>query len=229
MLRAFTDRKFEYSRFACLHAAREGLKRYLALRSTNNTQGTARVVDFATTIASATLILNQVGCAANPALVKHEVDDELLVIQTVESMRVVSRGPREFMARQGVEVIETLLAFNKVDQGAGTSTKVRLTIPFFGPINIQRNSSQQPPGQPAAARQFAAGQKPDGLTPDVSNYPSCGVATNNIAPTYGRVLSFDHTDLSEPGWLPPLEAWDFDNVPDWGDSFGLWDVSDWNT
>jgi hypothetical protein len=231
MLRAFTDHKFEYSRFACLQASREQLRRYLALRGTNNTQGTARVVDFATTIASATLILNQVGSAANPADAKLEENDEPLVLKVVESMRIVSRGPREFMARQGVQVIETLLALTTPDQGISATTRIRLTIPYFGPISIQRRSNLQPPAQSAAiqfpiensdilGRQAHSVEAPDDAPCDVGN---------NFFPDHGHDLSFEYTEMSDPGWLPPLEAWDFDNVLDWGDTFGLWDVSNWNT
>ena len=231
MLRAFTDHKFEYSRFACLQASREQLKRYLALRSTNNTQGTARVVDFATTIASATLILNQVGSAANPTSARHEDDDEPLVSKVVESMRIVARGPREFMARQGAQVIETLLALKNSDQSATTTTRIRLTIPYFGPISIQRRSNPDSTGGRDAVQRLTEN---NGLldgsvtTNNASNNASFEIATGH-APDYGHDLSFEYTDISEPGWLPPLDAWDFDNVPDWGDTFGLWDVSNWNS
>ena len=238
MLRAFSDRKFEYSRFACLHAAREQLKRYLALQSTNNTQGTARVVDFAITIASATLILNQVGCSTNSALAKLDMDDEPLVLQTLESMRIVSRGPREFLARQGVEAIETLLALKNSDQRIGTNARVRITIPFFGPIDIHRSASQQRPSQPIVEPQLTETMKapddmpgniPDNMVQGTSQDVVSDAFVNNGIFAANNGIFFDHSEMSEPGWLPPLEAWDFDNVPAGGDYFGLWDVSSWQT
>jgi hypothetical protein len=57
VLRAATLHRYEYSKFRCLKASRELLLRFLTLRYANNTQLLCRVVDFASFIASLTIIL----------------------------------------------------------------------------------------------------------------------------------------------------------------------------
>ncbi|KAJ9607598.1 hypothetical protein H2200_007676 [Cladophialophora chaetospira] len=231
MLRAFTDNKFEYSRISCLHASREALKRYLALRSTNNTQGVARVVDFATVIASTTLILNQVGSAPQSTDTKHKGNDLHLVEDVVESMRTVSRGSGELMARQGVQVVEALMKLSSSDPGNMASGSVRLTIPFFGPISIRKGNPKRNPA-PGALMSTYKDQTDMLGGPHELNLASGaagdGGAENNATFDHGNQLSFEHTDMSESGWLPPLEAWDFDNISDLGNGFGLWDVPSWD-
>ena len=232
MLRAFTDSKFEYSRITCLHASREALKRYLALTSTNNTQGIARVVDFATVIASSTLILNQVGSRTRTTDHKHSETDLRLVEDVTESMRNVSRGPRELMARQGVEVIEALMGLMNCDPGNAASGSVRLTIPFFGPISIRKGSPQQqstPTAHVSTAIDEAATRVGPHQVGPASEAAVDGSFAINTTSDHGHQLSFEHTDLSESGWLPPLEAWDFDSISDLGTGFGLWDVPSWDT
>ncbi|KIW31666.1 uncharacterized protein PV07_03278 [Cladophialophora immunda] len=229
MLRAFTDSKYEYSRFACLTASREHLRRYLALRDTNNTQNTARVVDFGTVIAAATLILNRVESATRDTATSDGEKDMRLVSNVVESMRAVSRGPREFMARQGVEVMEALLALKNGAGDHNTSDTLRFTIPFFGPIVISRNRTPVGP-TPVTVVQ-------DGLDEDDpidallrSNQVQSGPQLSGVSngPVHGHHLSFEQANIPDSGWIPPLQAWDFDTIPAWGGSFSLWNVPDWN-
>ncbi|KIW91176.1 uncharacterized protein Z519_08071 [Cladophialophora bantiana CBS 173.52] len=230
MLRAFTDSKFEYSRFACLNASREHLRRYLALRDTNNTQNTARIVDFGTVIAAVTLILNRVESATRDTATSDGDSDMKLVSKVVESMRTVSRGPREFMARQGVEVMEALLELKNGNRDRDTSDTLRFTIPFFGPIVISRSNT------PAGATPAAIAQNTLNADDPIEsllllNGAQSGPNFSGIlnGPVHGHHLSFEQAKVPDSGWVPPLEAWDFDTIPDWGDSFSLWDVPGWNT
>lgn len=223
MLPAFTDGKFEYSRATCLHAARELLKRYLALRTTNNTQGSARVVDFSTVIAAVTLILNQVGSAQQSADTKHSENDNRLVSEVIESMRTASRGPREFMARQGVEVMEALFKPKNCAPSNETNDRLRLTIPFFGPVVINRNCTPNRP-LPETSSHVPTEEISVQEGSQCPEYCSKGFTPCDV-PHGSYRLSFEDFNLSEPGWLPPLEAWDFDNISPWSAGFGLWDVS----
>ncbi|OAL20586.1 hypothetical protein AYO22_08595 [Fonsecaea multimorphosa] len=229
MLRAFTDSKYEYSRFACLNASREHLRRYLALRDTNNTQNTARVVDFGTVIAAVTLILNRVESATRDTATSDGEKDMKLVSEVVESMRTVSRGPREFMARQGVEVMKALLALNGA-RDRNTSDTLRFTIPFFGPIVISRN---QTPGGPTPVTTVPdAVDEVDPIESLLrSNKVHSGPQFSGIStgPVHSHHLSFEQANIPDSGWIPPLQAWDFDTIPAWGGSFSLWDVPDWDS
>ncbi|OAP61001.1 hypothetical protein AYL99_06005 [Fonsecaea erecta] len=230
MLRAFTDNRFEYSRFACLNASREHLRRYLALRDTNNTQNTARVVDFGTVIAAATLILNRVEAATRDVVTFDTERDMRLVSRVIDSMRMVSRWPREFMARQGVEVMEALLALKNGPRDPNTSDTLRFTIPFFGPIVISRNQTPACPKPGTVAQDTFDEDDPiDSLlrSNEVRSDPQFSDMPNG--PVQGRHLSFEQANIPDSGWIPPLQAWDFDTIPPWGGSFSLWNVPDWNT
>jgi hypothetical protein len=232
MLRAFTEHKFEYSRVACLDASRELLKRYLVLRRTNNTQGTARVVDFSTVIAAATLILNQIGATAHSSAATTDQDDMQLVLQVAASMEAVSRGPRDFMARQGVDVIEKLVDLNSSAPGVASNMKVRLTIPFFGPVIIHR--FKRPTGIASlssltqAPDEHHSGQAASQQTQAINHAAGLGSGDSlELTPDCTCQSMFESASISDPAWLPQLQAWDFDDVSTWDDAFGLWDVSGW--
>ncbi|OAG42392.1 hypothetical protein AYO21_03268 [Fonsecaea monophora] len=230
MLRAFTDSKFEYSRYVCLVASREHLRRYLALRDTNNTQNTVRVVDFGTVIAAVTLILNRVESATRGVTTADGEKDMKLVSKVIESMRIASRGPREFMARQGVEVMEALLALKDGTRDRKTNDTLRFTIPFFGPVVISRNNTPAGPTPTSVAQDLFDGHDPIDtlLRPnDVQSSQPFGANTNG--PVHGHHVSFEQANIPDSGWIPPLQAWDFDTIPAWGGSFSLWDVPDSNT
>jgi len=57
MLRASTERRYEYSKFSCLKASREVLYRYLLLRTTDNKSFCCNVVDFGALTATVTILL----------------------------------------------------------------------------------------------------------------------------------------------------------------------------
>jgi hypothetical protein len=144
MLRAATEHRYEYSKIACSRASREILLRYLALRQVNNTQLLCRVVDFATFIASLTIIL----CLLQPSQVSEVIrlqqqrDDMALLEEIILSMEKLAKsGDREVVAKQSVEVLRALL---RVNDPSGTSDgNLRLTITYFGTISITRPAAMQ--------------------------------------------------------------------------------------
>ncbi|KIX04811.1 uncharacterized protein Z518_05682 [Rhinocladiella mackenziei CBS 650.93] len=228
MLRAFTDSRYEYSKLSCLNASREMIIRYLALRSMNNTQMHARVVDFATIIASVTIILIHVGSGSNienQRDVGHRKHSDMeLVNKVVESMRVVAQGSREFMARQGVEVVEALLSVGETGKDNGARGKLQLTIPFYGTIHITRNMI---PVNATRDQQKADDPIDELLQSQYADAAAYDQISGVLGPGFGHHLSFDQANISDPSWFPPLEAWDLDNMAasTIGDSYSLWDIN----
>jgi hypothetical protein len=139
MLRAATEHRYEYNKIVCMRASREILLRYLALRHVNNTQLLCRVVDFATFIASLTIILCLFQPSQESEIIRSQQqrDDTALLEEIILSMEKLARSSdREVVAKQSVEVLRALL---KVNDTSGTSKgNLRLTIPYFGTISITR-------------------------------------------------------------------------------------------
>ncbi|KAI1630415.1 hypothetical protein EDD37DRAFT_103745 [Exophiala viscosa] len=222
MLRAFTESRYEYSKITCINASRELLLRYLALRGTNNTQLHARVVDFATVIAGVVLILNHVGStrSANKDISNQTEDDINLVQRVLESMRIVGRGERDIMARQGAELMEALLAIDADAPGTHPRRNIRLTVPFIGTVAISSAPAADVTEPQATGSQL---QLPVHVQPE--HDVALGYSTSIFAP---HNLSFEQANIPDPSWFPPVEAWDLDNLnsdPTSSNPYSFWNFS----
>ncbi|OCL14929.1 hypothetical protein AOQ84DRAFT_280042 [Glonium stellatum] len=158
MLRATTEPRYEYNRSSALSASREIILRYLALREANNTQLNCRVADFATFIATITIVLGFLDASPQgdkADMGEQEKADRKMVQQVIEVMESLSHSSREKVAAQSVEVIKALLTTENAP--GGTAKNLRLTLPFFGAINICRGrTTNNPPGSNEAASTPAA-------------------------------------------------------------------------
>lgn len=148
MLRAATERRYEYSRFSCLKASREMMWRYLSMRSLGDSFFCCKVVDFGALTASVSLFLGVLNSdpefQTRDVIQQQESDRALIytVLQSIEKLVVASNG-KDVIASQSVNVIKTLLA---VDTQAEKTGNLRLTIPYFGTISIVRTQQKQNPG-----------------------------------------------------------------------------------
>jgi hypothetical protein len=151
MLRAATERRYDYSKFSCLKASREIIHRYLFLRRREKKSFCCKVLDFGALTATVTLLLNlieQTQGNENGQNFQNE-NDRALVEAVLRLMEEISVDGRGVVAAQSVNVIKTLLAVNPTSgQSAGN---LRLTIPYFGTINIARTQQTQNQDQPANA------------------------------------------------------------------------------
>ncbi|KAJ9638762.1 hypothetical protein H2199_006622 [Coniosporium tulheliwenetii] len=140
MLRARTERRYEYSKFSCLEALRQLILRYLALRRANNTQLCCRVADFAAFTATVILVIGSVNSSLGTESLEaqhQKEEDKTMVLQVVTSMEILSANKREQVAAQSVDVIKLLL---RTDGPVGrTVGNLRVTIPHFGTISIDHN------------------------------------------------------------------------------------------
>jgi hypothetical protein len=145
MLRASAERRFEYSKFSCLKASRELIHRYLALRTSENNSFRCQTVDFGALIATVTLLLSllELPLANESVEVKEQKESDRALVRTViTSMEELSMDGKDAVAKKCVSVMKTLLS---ADSPAGPNGgHLRLTIPYFGTINIAR-----PPEDPA--------------------------------------------------------------------------------
>ncbi|RAL61369.1 hypothetical protein DID88_009503 [Monilinia fructigena] len=135
MVRAATERRFEYSKFTCLKSSREIIYRYLTIRRSGTKSFCCKVVDFGAFTACVTLLLSvleipPVGGDNIAIQVQKQSDKEL--VQTVLGIMSECAMEEDIMAIQSVDVIKKLL------ESTSTSGNLRLTIPYFGTISIAR-------------------------------------------------------------------------------------------
>lgn len=153
MLRAATERRYEYNKFACLNASREMIWRYLAMRdAAPNISFCCKIIDFGALTATVTLLLGLIEPAQGsetPETRQQKENDRNLVQTVLTSLDKLGRNGKNIIASQSSNVIRSLLA---VDSPAGRAAgNLRLTIPYFGTISIVRPpptpSNQQPKQQ----------------------------------------------------------------------------------
>lgn len=146
MLRASTERRFEYSKFSCFKASREVMYRYLLLRSSDNKAFCCNVVDFGALTSAVTLFLGLLEADNGDAQEKQREADRALIQMVLAAMEELATDRKDVVAMQSVNVIKALLAFNSSSTSLGLApgANFKLTIPYFGTITIARSQTSTP-------------------------------------------------------------------------------------
>ncbi|KAJ8062282.1 hypothetical protein OCU04_008829 [Sclerotinia nivalis] len=142
MVRADTERRYEYSKFACMKSSREGICRYLTIRRSGAASFCCRVVDFGAFTACVTLLLSILETppvGGDTIAVQDQKRSDRELVETVLDVMSECASEEDVMAIQSVEVIKTLLS------STSTSGNLRLTIPYFGTISIARTPKSSTP------------------------------------------------------------------------------------
>ena len=150
MLRATTERRFEYSKFSCLKASREVILRYLALRTTDSRSFCCKVIDFGALTATVTLFLGLLApesTTESSEKSQQRDSDRKKIKEVLELMEELSQGGKDVVSTQCVNVINSLMAVDSPSER--NSGNLKLSIPYFGTVNIIR--PPQPPANPASA------------------------------------------------------------------------------
>lgn len=142
MVRAATERRYEYSKFTCLKSSREVISRYLTIRRSGTRSFCCKVVDFGAFTACVTLLLNVLEIppvGGDSIAVQDQKRSDKELVETVLGVMSDCASQEDVMAIQSVDVIKTLLA------STSTTGNLRLTIPYFGTISIARTSTSSTP------------------------------------------------------------------------------------
>ena len=148
------ERRYDYSKFSCLRASREIVCRYLAMRGTQNKSFCCKVVDFGALTATVTLLLGLLELpqpGESQAVQEQKESDRTLVRNVLTSMEELSNNGGGIVAIQCVNVIKSLLSAESPEGPNGGN--LRLTIPYFGTINIVRPPASPPKNQSSPAMQ----------------------------------------------------------------------------
>jgi hypothetical protein len=195
MLRAASERRYEYSKFSCLKASREMVYRYLALRAAG-AAFCCKIIDFGALTATVTLFLGllepQTAGAAHETRQEQESDRNLLR-KVLDSMEELAEGGKDVVATQSVNVIKALMA---VDSPAGRNTgNLKVTIPYFGTISIVR--------EPRPTTQSGSLDTPYGQQPRVQQQSiTVDQQMPNSQSWQGLPFSTQTTSASTPSNIP---------------------------
>lgn len=151
MLRASTERRFEYSKFSCLKACREVLWRYIAMRKSFNKTFCCKIMDFGALTATVALFLGVIdpqNAAVDQSMTQQQSADRALINMVLQTMEDFSQNGNEIVAAQSVSVIKSLLATDHPTNQ--NRANLRLTIPYFGTLTIVRPPAATPALTPAS-------------------------------------------------------------------------------
>lgn len=220
MLRAATERRYEYSKFSCMKASREILYRYLVLRKTHKTSFCCKVIDFGAFTATVTLYIGMLeptpGTESQDQR-EQKASDRDLVHKVLVSMEELSGGGKDVIATQSADAIRSLL---EVESGSGQHAgNLKLAIPYFGTITIVRPpptlahmaasnpSSQYMPSPPTLNQVIAPhpwqpqyGNDPNG------NFPLISFTSSQFPQLTPEIMS------GEPWQMPEADTMFFDSL-----------------
>lgn len=148
MLRAETDRRYDYSRISCLRASRDLIKRWMFIREAHSTITifVNTLVEFQAFTAAITVLLGLLGptyaTTTDPVVLKERYEDLQLVETVVRILEELKqRGAGVHVVNQSISVIRTLQGVLRNE--SKSSGNLRLTIQHFGTISIARGGTVQ--------------------------------------------------------------------------------------
>ncbi|KAJ5770381.1 uncharacterized protein N7511_002432 [Penicillium nucicola] len=198
MLRAATDRRYEYSRISCLTAGRNLIKRWISICECHDTLLFSNLLEFQAFTAATTILLGLLGAkeSTDQNILQERYEDTRLVETIVQNFeRLQQHGAVMSVGTQSISVIHTLQRFLR---GETQSDKMRLEIPFFGVIRIARGGAVQPlEGERIVGAN--ACQNPSFLRPAESDVSSSrmGAEYTPSLNTHTRKRMFHETDANE--------------------------------
>jgi hypothetical protein len=153
MIRISSERRYDYSKIACINNSRELLTRYVKLRSFHKITFCSRSIDFSAFTGCLTLLLAHLDShRSNNGMddfLAHQRDsDRVMVEEAIKLLLLDDRPNNNVLAQQTAAIIHCLLAIEADASGdevgndaddVKSDHELRLTIPYFGMVNISRN------------------------------------------------------------------------------------------
>lgn len=139
LLRAPGDGRYEYSKVTALQASRNMLMRWFALRNAAITQACCRFAEIGVFIAAVTLTLDiviELGMKEKSEVQKSKGTDFAMICRLIGEMEKLAKAsPREKIAARSAVVLKKILS--SLDPSKQPAGKARMTIPFFGTIELE--------------------------------------------------------------------------------------------
>ncbi|EUC43737.1 hypothetical protein COCMIDRAFT_27799 [Bipolaris oryzae ATCC 44560] len=140
LLRAQQDKRYDYSKVTALHASRNVLMRWFALRNANMTQACCRLAETAVFIAAVTLTLDiviELSSKDKMEVQQTKGTDFAMLCRLIGEMEKLAKagGARERIAgRSAIALKKLLSSLDPNRQGTGST---RHTLPFFGTVELE--------------------------------------------------------------------------------------------
>ena len=193
LLRASSESRYEYSKITALSASRNAILRWFALRNASMTQACCRFAELGVFIATVTLgldILIDMGTKDRAEVQKARGSDFAMVCRVIGEMEKLAKSsPREKIAARSAVVIKKLMC--SLDPSRRVTTGARLTIPFFGTIEM---AYHQPPFRPAFDLDSDTTRKLNSTAHTV-HHPVFSFVRNELWPTLGAFNSDPSLDF----------------------------------
>jgi hypothetical protein len=143
LLRATKDSRYEYSKVTALQASRNILMRWFALRNASITQACCRFAEIGVFIAAVTLTLDiviELATKEKSEVQKSKGTDFAMICRLIGEMEKLAKAnTREKIAGRSAVVLKKILS--SLDPGRQPAGKARLTIPYFGTIELEFKKS----------------------------------------------------------------------------------------
>lgn len=138
LLRAPQESRYEYSKVVALQASRNVVMRWFALRNAGITQACCRFAELSVFIAAMTLtldILIDMATKEKSEVQKAKGSDFAMICRVISEMEKLGKATsRERIATRTAVVLKKILS--SLDPSKQAMGKSRLTVPFFGTIEL---------------------------------------------------------------------------------------------
>lgn len=139
LLRAPHESRYEFSKVTALQASRNVLMRWFALRNASITQACCRFGELGVFIAAVTLTLDiviELAMKSKPEVQKTKGTDFAMICRLIGEMEKLAKASsREKIAARSAVVLKKMLS--SLDPSRQAAGKARLTIPFFGTVDLE--------------------------------------------------------------------------------------------
>jgi hypothetical protein len=208
MLRAATDRRYEYSRLSCLAASRGFITRWIFMQNQSSVPLVCRVYEFQVFTSAIILllgILQPIHEAKSLEQLRQEEEDRKMVNLVKQIFQDLQKVQVDSVLSQSVDALNTLQSVNFNENRGGN---LRLNIPYFGTISVSRGGSSS--GKNTQTLQPVSNQQEnDNRQIDPDLYDSQNIPVTQ--PPYSTLPMFSFTSSHFPTLATEVADWQFND------------------
>ncbi|PYI10458.1 hypothetical protein BO78DRAFT_426715 [Aspergillus sclerotiicarbonarius CBS 121057] len=164
MLASGASKRYDYSFQCCLEASRHIITCYTAIRRLTEESFCCKSLDFQAFTAAVTLLISMLGIDDQQ---QHNSNDMLAVESVMRILEQLAKAQPDEVATRGLRVLRTLkdgtfrMAHIPSQQPVeGRTDRIKLAIPYFGAIILEREVQPQHPQSSAPAFSAVSGVQP---------------------------------------------------------------------
>ena len=234
MLKSFTDKKYEYSRNACIDSSREMIKAYRVLRDYNRPILTlCNLVDFVVFTAAMVIVLDLFShCVPSSRFSLEEEQSDWKIVEGITwEFERVSRLQNCSVATQASRLLGDVLEGRRQGCDGSDCGDCDAVIPYFGRVRLRRGKAFGP--TPAMTHSSSATVSSAGINSQLQTPSESTLCDFSMDPQTG-VPADPMIDLNFDGSFPSLDfgggqsLWGDGGLPDWNGVISQDLDSDWS-